>query len=112
MNTLKKVRPLYYISTASILYIREDIYNNSKKSDSKNTKEYTYKEIKSHNKEGDVWVTYKNGVYDVSNFINNYIIIRLLSFKFIIITNLPAHIHSIIRNNNNYNTYLYFFFIQ
>ena len=72
MNTLKKVRPLYYISTASILYIREDIYNNSKKSDSKNTKEYTYKEIKSHNKEGDVWVTYKNGVYDVSNFLNNH----------------------------------------
>ena len=70
MNIFKKVRPLYYISTASILYIRDDILV-IQTNDNKNT-QYTYKEIKSHNKEGDIWVTYKNGVYDVSNFLNNH----------------------------------------
>ena len=30
---------------------------------------YTRAEVNAHNKAGDVWVTYKKGVYDITNFI-------------------------------------------
>tara|TARA_B100001248_G_C27391170_1_gene462426 strand:+ start:1330 stop:2811 length:1482 start_codon:yes stop_codon:yes gene_type:complete len=35
-------------------------------------KEYTYDEIQKHNKESDIWVTYKNNVYDITKFIDNH----------------------------------------
>lgn len=34
--------------------------------------EFTYDEVNTHNKENDVWVTYKDGVYDISKFVDNH----------------------------------------
>ena len=33
---------------------------------------FTYDDVKLHNKDSDVWVTYKNNVYDITKFINNH----------------------------------------
>lgn len=35
-------------------------------------KKFTYEEISKHNKKNDVWVTYKNSVYNISNFIDSH----------------------------------------
>jgi len=34
-------------------------------------KYYTHYEISLHNKKNDAWVIYKNGVYDISDFLKN-----------------------------------------
>ena len=41
--------------------------------------EYTYDEIQKHNKESDVWVTYKNNVYDIYTCILKVYLRRIFS---------------------------------
>ena len=41
---------------------KPNLYNNK----------FTYDDVKLHNKESDVWVTYKNNVYDITKFIDNH----------------------------------------
>ena len=52
----------------------ENSKNENSEYDNKNKKNqfYSYEEVKKHNKMNDVWVTYKNGVYNISNFVNNH----------------------------------------
>jgi len=38
----------------------------------KTIKNFTYDEVKKHNKENDAWIIHKNNVYDVSKFIDNH----------------------------------------
>jgi sulfite oxidase len=44
------------------------VYRYSKK----NSKRYTYEEVKRHNKTGDIWVIRKDDVYDVSKFVESH----------------------------------------
>ena len=64
MNNLKKIG-IGSIFTICPIYL----YN---KSNNKN-KSYTYKEIEQHKtKDNGIWITYKNSVYDITNFVDNH----------------------------------------
>ena len=54
--------------TPSFLY-----YQNYNKNDNKNKKnKYSLDEVAKHNTKNDIWVTYYDKVYDVTNFINHH----------------------------------------
>ena len=42
------------------------------KNNFKNIRQFTYDEVKKHNKENDAWIIHKESVYDISNFIENH----------------------------------------
>ena len=61
-----RARALYCISPSLFMYsgFYEDIYK-------RKNKKYKYQEINKHNNINDkIWVTYKNKVYDITNFID------------------------------------------
>ena len=54
------------ISLSSIGYLQFKNYKDCKKQN----KIYTEEEVSRHNSPNDAWVTYKNKVYDVTNFLD------------------------------------------
>ena len=68
MNFFKfNIKFIYPISSVGIYY-----FNNDLKNKTNTNKKYTYEEIKKHNTENDIWIIYKNQIYDVTNFLNNH----------------------------------------
>jgi cytochrome b involved in lipid metabolism len=55
------------ISGGSVI---SNYFSNNSACETLNNKQYTYEEIEKHNNvENGIWVTYKDGVYDITDFV-------------------------------------------
>lgn len=80
MNFIKNKKLMVMgLGTLSSTAIGYHILNNRKVNDEsheekpkKRCEYYSYDEIKNHNKENDIWVTYKDNIYDITYFIDRH----------------------------------------